>query len=165
MTAVQQAVAPDFAVSLKCPSQLHLRETGELNRSVLMMCTTCNSNTQEIWGPVPRPPVLTQIRIGNWIALEECPQCKQLWTKAPFEPYAAFEYMAKWPLGITDWNRIHDGDDARTLHEWLINEIRRLYRNASKEIRDGIESHEQRSYGHYNLTISLDVNPILMKTE
>ncbi len=40
MTAVQQAVAPDFAVSLKCPSQLHLRETGELKRSDLQCSMT-----------------------------------------------------------------------------------------------------------------------------
>jgi hypothetical protein len=72
--------------------------------------------------------------------------------------------MVKWPLGVDDWNRIHDRDDGRTMHEWLINEIRRLYATAAKAIRDEIESHEHRSYGHYGLTRCVSTNPITLQT-
>ena len=133
--------------------------------SVLMMCETCNAKNLNLWGPVPRPPKLSETRNGNWISLVECPECKQLWTTAPFEPYAAFEYMVKWPLGIDDWNRIHDRDEGRTMHDWLINEIRRFYRTASTSVRAAIESHEQRSYGHYGLTKSVSTNPVSLQPE
>ncbi|MDZ7619064.1 MAG: hypothetical protein U1E05_18810, partial [Patescibacteria group bacterium] len=59
-----------------------------------------------------------------------------------------------------DWNRIHDGDDSLTLHEWMKNEIRRLYPIAPAEVKSQIAAHEQRSYGHYGLTHSVAANPI-----
>ncbi len=47
------------------------------------------------------------------------------------------------------------------MHDWLINEIRRLYATVSSAMRDAIESHEQRSYGHYGLTRSISHQPYI----
>ncbi len=73
--------------------------------------------------------------------------------------------MVKWPLGIDDWNRIHDRDEGRTMHDWLINEIRRFYRTASTAVRAAIELHEERSYGHYGLTKGVSTNPVSLQPE
>ncbi len=124
------------------------------------MCVTCKSDSRDMWGPSAELPKLVEVRCGNWIRLQRCPACSQLWVTSPFEPYAAFTYMVKWWRTIDDWSRIHDGDDAVTLHEWMKNEIRRLYQSAEKEVRNQVEAHEQRSSGHYNLTRSIDTNPI-----
>ena len=115
-----------------------------------------------MWSPCADLPTLVDVRNGNWISLQRCPKCSQFWVVSPFEPYAAFTYMVKWPRATDDWIRIHDSDDASTLHEWMKNEIRRLYPSATPEVQKQIDAHEVRSYGHYSLTCSIDTNPIVI---
>ena len=124
------------------------------------MCDYCRADSRDMWGPGADLPKLVPVRAGNWVSLERCPACAQLWATSPFEPYAAFTYRVKWPRSPDDWNRIHDSDDASTLHEWLKNEIRRLYSTAPADVRSRVEAHERRSYGHYSLTHAIDTNPI-----
>ncbi len=117
-----------------------------------------------MWSPSAELPTLVDVRNGNWISLQQCPSCNRLWMTSPFEPYASFTYMVKWPRTIDDWVRIHDRDNATTLHEWMKNEIRRLYPFVTPEDRKRIDAHEVRSYGHYNLTRSIHENPIVIAT-
>ncbi len=124
------------------------------------MCDTCKADSRDMWSPCTDLPKLVDIRHGNWISLQRCPNCRELWVVSPFEPYAAFTYMVKWPRATNDWIRIHDSDDAATIHEWMKNEIRRLYPSAAPEAQKQIDAHEVRSYGHYNLTRSIATNPV-----
>jgi hypothetical protein len=127
------------------------------------MCNNCKADSRDMWGPSADLPELVPVRTGNWVSLERCPACAQLWVTSPFEPYAAFTYLVKWPRAPDDWSRIHDSDDSSTLHEWLKNEIRRLYSTATAEVRKEIEAHERRSYGHYSLTHAIAANPIAIE--
>jgi hypothetical protein len=142
----------------------HARRPRDRERSVLKMCDTCKSDSRDMWSPCADLPTLVDVRHGNWVSLQRCPTCSQLWMTSPFEPYASFTYMVKWPRTIEDWVRIHDVDGASTLHEWMKNEIRRLYPSAAAEDRKRIDAHEDRSYGHYSLTRSIDTNPIVIAT-
>ena len=127
------------------------------------MCNNCKADSRDMWGPSADLPELVPVRTGNWVSLERCPACAQLWVTSPFEPYAAFTYLVKWPRAPDDRSRIHDSDDSSTLHEWLKNEIRRLYSTATAEVRKEIEAHERRSYGHYSLTHAIAANPIAIE--
>lgn len=48
---VQPDVAPDFAIRLKCHTQAHFRETGELNRSSKPVPKTKAMNTSWLFRP------------------------------------------------------------------------------------------------------------------
>lgn len=124
------------------------------------MCAICQADSRELWAPGSEMPGLDAVQDGNWISLVRCPSCSQLWVYSPFEPYAAFPYLVKWPRAAEDWSRIVEADNSATMQEWMKNEIRRLYASAPPETREKIEAHQQRSYGQYGLTQPVETNPV-----
>ena len=124
------------------------------------MCKICKGDTQELWPPSFDKPKLELIKSGNWVLLKECSSCHQLWVESPYEPYASFVYLVKWNNSIEDWQNLHNKDDGKTLCNWMTYEIRRLYKSCIEDIQKSIINHNQRSYGHYSLTQSVDTNPI-----
>jgi len=84
---------------------------------------------------------------GNWIELAQCPTCGVHWCTSPYEPYAAFNYAARWTHSATDWRLIHDIDNGATMHEWLTGFIHDNWRDLPANDRDAIEKHDHRAYG------------------
>ncbi len=112
-----------------------------------MTCSHCQAPDRQLYGPGPQP-ALELVRRGNWIDLERCPQCGALWCLSPYEPYAAFVYLARWERPAEDWARAHDLDDGRTLLRWHATYIRAHWLALPAEDRDRVDAHRRRSYGH-----------------
>jgi hypothetical protein len=116
-----------------------------------IMCKHCESEKREIWTQKDCPE-LTEIVVGNWITLTQCKYCEQFWTCIVLEPYGSYQYWVKWNKSDSEWSSFHDLDDGKRINELTLAKIRELYSVSSADIREAIEHHEKRSYGHYNLT-------------
>jgi hypothetical protein len=84
------------------------------------------------------------------MCLRRCPECSQLWCEVPHEPYASFTFLTAWPYDQEAWQRVHDLDNAATLHEWHDAVIRENRKGLSQQEREAIERWRDRTYRHYN---------------
>lgn len=110
-------------------------------------CPTCHAPTRVLYAPGQRPP-LTPLVTGTWIDLEQCGACGALWCMSPYEPYAAFEYVARWPFDQATWEQQHAVDDGQTLRHWHAAMIREHWEALPPPERAKVEYHRQRSSGH-----------------
>lgn len=110
-------------------------------------CPNCQSPERILFGPGQQPE-LVQVRIGNWISLEQCEPCHALWCLSPYEPYASFSYLVRWPSSVEVWAEAHEKDDGKTMRQWHASEIRNHWRGLPEAEREEIEFHRRRSYGH-----------------
>lgn len=110
-------------------------------------CAHCHAPDRVLYGPGFRP-ALSDVEVGNWIILCVCATCGALWCASLYEPYAAFEYLVRWTRGASDWRRVHDLDDGRSLLRWHATEIRGNWLTLPDEERGAVEAHRRRSSGH-----------------
>lgn len=114
------------------------------------MCTNCQSNNRNIWGPSVTKLNLEIIDSGNWINLNRCGECGALWVESYYEPYMSFPYWVKWSYPATYWRIVHDFDAAKSLHDWLMLEIKKLWSSLPKEEKAAIEIHRRRTSNYHN---------------
>ncbi|MFC6996150.1 hypothetical protein ACFQHR_00880 [Rufibacter roseus] len=112
-------------------------------------CTTCESDKRSIWGPGSSQLELNVLEAGNFINLEQCPECSTMWVHAFYEPHSSFSYFVKWKLLPNDFKKIHDIDSGKTLYNWHVSEAKRLWRTLSDQEQEAVELHRKRAYGHY----------------
>lgn len=113
------------------------------------MCSTCESPERVLW-TYASYPTLDEVALGNWMCLRRCPDCGHLWCEVPHEPYASFTFLTSWPYAQDDWQRIHDQDNATTLHEWHDAVIRENWQGLASQEREAIDRWRDRTYRHYN---------------
>lgn len=118
-------------------------------------CAHCRAPDRNLYGPGLRP-ALTDVAVGNWISLRRCVTCGGLWCASPYEPYAAFEYVVRWPGSPADWRLAHDLDEGRALLRWHATAIRNGWLALPDEERAAVEAHRRRSSGHNPIDNSVD---------
>lgn len=113
------------------------------------MCDTCGRPQRSLW-TFENYPQLAEVKVGNWIALQRCPECSALWCEVPHEPYASFTFLTAWPFDEQAWQSVHDIDEARPLHEWHDAVIRENWEELPRPEREAVERWRDRTYRHYN---------------
>ena len=112
-----------------------------------MKCSKCGAPEREMWPPSSTQPDWVSIKVGNWIELVRCPDCKCIWCVVPHEPYASFPYAVLWKHSVREWELLHELDEAKTLHHWHIARLQELRSTATDQDESAIEWHQARSYG------------------
>jgi hypothetical protein len=112
-----------------------------------MNCSKCGAPEREMWTPSSNQPDWVSVKFGNWIKLGSCLDCDRMWCVVPHEPYASFPYAVLWQYSVNDWIKIHDLDEAKTLHTWHIARLQELRSTATDQDEKEIEWHQKRSFG------------------
>ena len=110
-------------------------------------CATCEAPGRLIWPPSKRQPSLDPQVERGWLTLFCCPTCGSLWMGLPYEPYAAFLYLALWTYSADDWSTLDALDKGQTLIQWFEGQIRAAWKGLNERDRADIEHHSRRSYG------------------
>lgn len=61
------------------------------------MCLNCHAESQELWAIGPPYPQWEEVSVGNFVVLQRCATCGQLWLESCHEPFESFCYAVKWP--------------------------------------------------------------------
>lgn len=125
-------------------------------------CTNCHSESQELWAIGPPYPVWEPVAAGDFVELQRCAQCGQLWLESFYEPFAAFRYAVKWPGDQIQFESERDRDQSSTLCKWHEAQVRLMGNAANEETMEFIKAHYRRSRGHVNLLPSKEPNPITL---
>lgn len=128
-----------------------------------MTCGNCGSPERKLWPPVPAAdiPKFARVVPGNYILLDKCPICNELWCSSPYEPFSAFTYYVKWDLTEADWKYLHYLDEGETLRTWHICKIKELWKNLNQAGLEAVELHRKRTYYSHNPVDFKDVPTIL----
>jgi hypothetical protein len=122
------------------------------------MCTNCRAEVQALWAIGPPYPQFTQVESGNFVVLNACTECGQLWLESMYEPFAAFRYSVKWPRSIEQFRLSRDGDQSNSLCKWHEAEVRVQGNRADKATLDHIHKHYARAGGFVDLSPSAEQN-------
>lgn len=114
-----------------------------------VMCRTCESEKRDIWTYL-KIPEIPDIKVANWISLKKCSECNALWCEVPYEPYASFKFLVKWPYGLEQFNYVSQIDNALILHEWHGAFIRENWQSLSRQETDAINQWRERTYMSHN---------------
>jgi len=120
-----------------------------------MKCTQCQFPERKLWTYASHPDFET-IETGNWVILEKCSHCGQLWCKVPYEPYSSFPFWTAWQYTEEEWKRLNEIDNAMILHEWHANVIREELERLTKEDLEAVDAWRDRTYKQFN---PIDKNP------
>jgi hypothetical protein len=126
------------------------------------MCTNCHAESQELWAIGPPYPQWREAAAGNYVALQECPTCGQLWLESYYEPFAAFRYAVKWPGDLHLFEVMRDRDGSLALNRWHEAQVRLMGNGASEATLARIRAHSDRSRGYVNLMPSQAPNPVVL---
>ncbi|MTJ00373.1 MAG: hypothetical protein FH752_17315 [Marinobacter adhaerens] len=88
--------------------------------------------------------------MANWISLKLCPECGTLWCFVPYEPYASFSFLVKWPYDEKCFGSIAEIGDARVLHEWHGAFLRENWRSLVTDEIEAIDRWRQCTYMSHN---------------
>jgi hypothetical protein len=93
-------------------------------------CEVCGGANRSIWHCLEDFAPLSQLLLGNKVALLVCPACRSLWCYAhlggpPVQPVAV-----RWNYGAEDWQKTYDLDDGESLRKWF----QRQVKNVSREV-------------------------------
>ena len=126
-----------------------------------MNCPNCQSPARSLWAlfGASQKPILDDIKNGNWISLARCPICRALWCTSPYEPYAAWEFAAAWPLDEAAWHKLHDIDKGATITRWLSWTIRQNGQALPDAERAAVEQWRERSHGWNPIDNTADFRP------
>ena len=113
----------------------------------IVTCATCEAPTRAIWPPSKRQPSLDSHLERGWLTLFRCPACGAFWMGLPYEPYAAFLYLARWAYSADDWSTLEALDKGNTLIQWFEGQIRAAWDGMNERDHADIEHHSRRSYG------------------
>ena len=97
-----------------------------------------------------RAPALEELETGDWLTLDACPECSQLWVEVPYEPYAAFTFWAAWPGTEDQFWRLHEIEQAQPIHEWHKAVIRQQGPQLEGEDLEAIEKWRDRTSRNHN---------------
>ncbi|MBE0449036.1 MAG: hypothetical protein IBX64_13260 [Actinobacteria bacterium] len=100
-----------------------------------------------IWPPSSEAPKFTDIDSANWMTLERCSKCGQLWAGVPYEPYASFMYYVAWPQEEREWKTQIQKDEGAALHSWHKSQLKTYSSTLTSQDLKAIEAHRERSYG------------------
>jgi hypothetical protein len=106
---------------------------------------------------------LEQIATGNWITLQRCPACSQLWCEVPYEPHASYPYLVQWPTTESKWQAAHAKDDGLSLGRWHSQSIVELWQSLPAEERKYVESHRVRSYDRFPPAPSVESSDVMLE--
>ncbi|MBL8057679.1 MAG: hypothetical protein JNK29_13330 [Anaerolineales bacterium] len=81
--------------------------------------------------------------------MERCSACGALWSASLYEPYAAFEYVARWEASEAEWLEQHAADDGRSLLRWHAAQVRDHWEALPAPERERVDQHRRRSQGHH----------------
>jgi len=112
-----------------------------------MSCKICQAPEREIWPPTRGPEFASTGLGGNFLGLDSCPTCSQLWVVVGHEPYASFQYSIRWPYSEDDFIELFQRDMGDTLHDWHQSEINRLGPNLVGPDASAVQAHSARSGG------------------
>ena len=112
-----------------------------------MSCKSCQAPDREIWPPSRGPELASTGLGGNFMGLDSCPTCSQLWVVVGHEPYASFPYSVKWPFTENDFVELFQRDMGNALHDWHQAEINRLGPSLVGGDSAAIQAHSARSGG------------------
>jgi len=124
------------------------------------MCTNCHTEDQALWAIGPPYPEFKLISTGNFVVLEGCTECGQLWLESMYEPFASFRYAVKWPWTRQKFEETRDQDLSLTLCKWHEAEVRLQGAQANAATLAHIQAHYKRSGGYVDLTPTGQPNPI-----
>ena len=124
------------------------------------MCTNCRAESQGLWAIGPPYPRFEQIVAGNFVVLNRCTECEQLWLESMYEPFAAFRYSVKWPGSVERFEVARDKDQSLSLCKWHEAEVRAQGNGADTETLNHIRKHYERSRGYVDLKPSWEPNLI-----
>lgn len=130
-------------------------------READMSCSFCEAPERRLWAPDSQQDRLERIHLGNWMTLDRCPECEQLWCRVPHEPYGAFWYAVPWQYSPKDWRRLHDLDDGKTLHKWHVARVQELAAFLDSADQSTVAHHRRRSYGRNPVDESPEERPDL----
>ena len=122
------------------------------------MCTNCRAESQALWAIGPPYPQFEQVDSGNFVVLNECAACGQLWLESMYEPFAAFKYSVKWPGSVEQFRVSRDKDQSLSLCKWHEAEVRVQGNRADKDTLDHIRKHYERARGHVDLRPTAEPN-------
>lgn len=108
-------------------------------------CRICESPARDVW-VLHAPKVLELVQRGNWIEIDKCPECDQLWCQVAYEPYASFPYWVAWKYAVEDFRFLHDLDDGNTLNRWHECAVSRGYPRLPDEDKKRAEAHDRRAW-------------------
>ena len=131
-----------------------------------MNCAECQAPARAVWPPVQGRPVFNKVEQRGWFGLSECPLCGVLWVSAPYEPYASFVYLVRWPHSKNQWSSVADLEQGKIISSWCDSEIRLAFAHMDKADIAAMEEHRRRSYGRAPIdksgsTNSLDLSQYL----
>jgi hypothetical protein len=124
------------------------------------MCSNCHAESQELWAIGPPYPQWREVTAGDFVVLQQCPTCGQLWLESFYEPFAAFRYAVKWPGDLRLFEAVRDRDRSLSLCRWHEAQVRLMGNGASEATLANIQAHYDRSHGRVNLMPSRAPNPI-----
>jgi hypothetical protein len=124
------------------------------------MCNNCRTESQALWAIGPPYPQFEHVVSGNFIVLNRCTECGQLWLESMYEPFAAFRYSVKWPGSVGQFRIARDKDQSLSLCKWHEAEVRVQGNRANRETLDHIHKHYERSRGCVDLRPTSELNLI-----
>lgn len=126
------------------------------------MCSNCHAESQELWAIGPPYPQWQEVAAGNFVVLQRCTTCGQLWLESYYEPFASFRYAVKWPGDLQLFMVVRDRDQSLALCKWHEAQVRLMGNSASEATLALIKGHYDRSRGYVNLMPSHTPNPIVL---
>ena len=127
-----------------------------------MICSNCHAESQELWAIGSPYPQWAEAAAGNFVVLQRCVECGQLWLESYYEPFASFRYSVKWPGDIALFEKTRDRDESATLCRWHEAEVRQRGSSASESTLALIKAHYERSRGYVDLMPSKSQNSIAL---
>jgi len=101
---------------------------------------------------------LEPVENGNFVVLNKCSECGQLWLESMYEPFAAFRYSVKWPRTLEEFKVARDKDQSYALCKWHEAEVRVQGNSADSKTLELIRKHYERSRGYVDLRPSSSPN-------
>jgi hypothetical protein len=126
------------------------------------MCTNCHTANHTLWAVGPPYPKFCSVSEGNFVFLQGCTECGQLWLESMYEPFASFRYAVKWPWTRQKFEEARDQDQSLTLCKWHEAEVRLQGAKADAETLAHIQAHYKRAGGYVDLTPTGEPNPIAL---
>jgi hypothetical protein len=115
----------------------------------MSMCSKCGYPGRVLW-TYHNYPELVESKVGNWVSLKTCGECKQLWVEVPHEPYAAFTFITAWEHDSATWSSVHDIDEGQVIREWHNAVIREHWEGLPAEEVQAVEEWRDRTYRAHN---------------
>jgi len=103
------------------------------------VCPCCGYPGRELLTPSCLPG-MSRVELGNWMELDRCPACGQLWCVVSHGSGASFNLAAAWPCDRPTFHRLTSLENSRILHEWHMAMVREHIESLPPEEREAVQS-------------------------